>query len=105
MLGLLAALFVAGMATGAALAVAVIYQLPAPARPALPAASARQVARDRRRNRADLRRVLPAREQGVRVVDAQPLVFRDIPPRLERLSEPPSFLPDVRAFDEDPTHG
>lgn len=53
------------------------------------------------RNRLDLRKVRPAREAGVRVTSVR-LV---IPPGRERLGEPPSFLPDVQALDEDPTHG
>jgi hypothetical protein len=55
----------------------------------LPAATPRAIARAARRNRADLRRVLPAREQGVRVVATRPLVFRADP----ALGEPPSFDP------------
>jgi hypothetical protein len=31
------------------------------------------------------------------------LAVRADPPRLERLGEPPAFLPDVRAFDEEHT--
>lgn len=97
MLGLLAALFAAGMATGAALAAAVIYRLPAPARPALPAATAREVARERRRRRADLRLVM----QPIRGLDA-----RDVEPQRPRLGEPPSFagyLPSIDSLDEEHT--
>jgi len=44
----------------------------------LPAATARGLARQRRRNRADLRHVLPAREVGVRLVE-RPYVVRTHP--------------------------
>jgi hypothetical protein len=75
----------------------------------LPPATPRAIARVARRNRADLRLVLrpmpglPAREVGVRVTSV-----RVVPPHeldRPRLGEPPSFLPDVEAFDREPTHG
>lgn len=81
-------ILLAGMAIGAVVTVAIEYTwrtlaLAGPRYPALPPATARQIDRAARRNRADRRRLLPARE----------LVFRDQPARLERLSEPPSFDP------------
>lgn len=50
------------------------------------------------RNRLDLRKVRPAREAEARVTSV-----RIVAPRRERLAEPPSFLPDVQAFDEENT--
>lgn len=52
----------------------------------LPAATPRAIARVRRRNRLEVRHLIPAREAGVRVVDARDY---DLP----RLGEPPSFDP------------
>jgi hypothetical protein len=76
----------------------------------LPPATPRAIALAARRNRADLRLVMrpldmrPAREIGVHVrARDEAYAVRADPPRLERLSEPPAFLPDVRAFDEEHT--
>lgn len=71
----------------------------------LPPATPRAIARAARRGRLDLSCVRPAHEQGVRVVETRPLVFRDHPPRLERLSEPPSFISPIGDFDEGHTRG
>jgi len=63
----------------------------------LPPATPRAIARAARRNRADLRRVLPGREVGVRMVE-RPYVFRDNPPRMERLPSGEAFERAHRAM-------
>ena len=105
-----------GMAIGGALTLAIQATARTlalrPRHPALPPATARKLARAARRNRADLRLVMrplvdmrPAREVGVRVrAGDEAYAFRDGPPRLERLAEPPTFLPSLYALDNEDTH-
>lgn len=94
-------IFLAGVVVGAVLTVIAhewVNDRAARRWPALPPATARQRDRAARRNRADLSHVRAARELGVRVTSVRVLI-----PILPRLAEPPSFLPDVEAFDREPT--
>lgn len=113
MIGLIFVL-IAGMVIGSLITVVASNSSPRRRSPSLPAATAGEIRRSDRRNRADLRHVRPAR-QLVDPAAPRTYVFRADPPRLElvrvdardcampRLCEPRSFLPTVQQFDEEHT--